>query len=108
MLLLDHQSRSDATGFQQNGDTGKLVHGLLGWNKLAPESMALYQASSHSDKISFRVANKPAPEARMWMIEGIAGGIQPGGTTLAPTMRIAACTGPPRPYFAGTSSTNST
>ncbi len=73
MMLLDHQSRSDATGFQQNGDTGKLVHGLLGWDKLAPESMAMYQAG----RSSFRVAAKPAAEARMWMIEGFAGGIQP-------------------------------
>jgi Hypothetical glycosyl hydrolase 6 len=77
MVLLDHQSRTDSTGFQQNGDTGKLVHGLLSWNKLAPESMALYQAPSRSNEISFRVASKPAPEARMWMVEGIAGGIQP-------------------------------
>jgi hypothetical protein len=76
MVLLDHQARNDVTGFQQNGDAGKLVHGLLGWNKIAPESMALYQAASHSGGISFRVASKPAPEARMWMIEGIAGGIQ--------------------------------
>jgi hypothetical protein len=72
-MLLDHQSRNDATGFQQNGDTGKLVHGLLGWDKLMPESMAMYQAG----RSSFRVAAKPAAEARMWMIEGIAGGIQP-------------------------------
>ncbi len=72
-MLLDHQSRSDATGFQQNGDTGKLVHGLLGWDKLMPESMAMYQAG----RTSFRVASKPAAEARMWMVEGIAGGIQP-------------------------------
>ena len=72
-MLLDHQSRNDATGFQQNGDTGKLVHGLLGWDKLMPESMAMYQAG----RTSFRVASKPAPEARMWMIEGFAGGIQP-------------------------------
>jgi Hypothetical glycosyl hydrolase 6 len=76
-LLLDHQSRNDATGFQQNGDAGKLVHGLLGWDKLAPESMALYQAPSRPGEISFRLASKPAPEARLWMIEGIAGGIQP-------------------------------
>src|SRR5439155_21755232 len=72
-MLLDHQSRSDATGFQQNGDTGKLVHGLLGWDKLMPESMAMYQAG----RPSYRVASKPAAEARMWMIEGFAGGIQP-------------------------------
>jgi Hypothetical glycosyl hydrolase 6 len=72
-MLLDHQARADESGFQQNGDTGKLVHGLLGWDKLAPESMAQYQAG----RPTFRVASKPAPEARLWMFEGIAGGIQP-------------------------------
>ena len=73
ILMLDHQRRDNATGFQQNGDTGKRVHGLLGWDKLAPESMAMYEAG----RTSFRVASKPAAEARMWMIAGIAGGIQP-------------------------------
>lgn len=72
IVFLDHQSRS-ATGFEENADTGKLVHGLLGWNKLAPESMAMYQSAADS----FRLASKPAAEARMWMIEGFAGGIQP-------------------------------
>jgi hypothetical protein len=72
-MLLDHQARNDATGFQQNGDTGKFVHNLLGWDKILPESMAMYQSA----RTSFRVASKPAPEARMWMIEGFAGGIQP-------------------------------
>jgi len=72
-MLLDHQARADESGFQQNGDTGKFVHGLLGWDKLAPESMALYQAG----RPTFRLAAKPPNEARMWMIEGIAGGIQP-------------------------------
>lgn len=73
IVMLDHQRRDDATGFQQNGDTGKRVHGMLGWDKLAPESMAMYEAG----RTSFRVASKPAAEARMWMIAGIAGGIQP-------------------------------
>jgi hypothetical protein len=73
ILMLDHQRRDDDTGFQQNGDTGKRVHGVLGWDKLAPESMSMYQ--SHPGY--YRVASKPAPEARMWMISGIAGGIQP-------------------------------
>ena len=72
MVFLDHQSRG-AGGFEENSDTGKLVHGVLGWDKLAPESMAMYQVG----RTSFRVASKPAPEARMWMIEGFAGGIQP-------------------------------
>jgi hypothetical protein len=73
MMLMDHQRRSDSLGFQQNTDTGKLIHGLLGWDKIVPESMAMYQAGQNS----FRVASKPAAEARMWMIAGFAGGIQP-------------------------------
>ena len=73
IMMLDHQRRDDDTGFQQNGDTGKRVHGLLGWEKLAPESMALYQSGPGY----YRVASKPAAEARMWMIAGVAGGIQP-------------------------------
>jgi hypothetical protein len=73
MILLDHQARSDASGFQQNSETGKRMHGLLGWNKLMPESMALYQAG----RPTFRKASKPAAEARLWIEEGIAGGIQP-------------------------------
>ncbi|HEY1948876.1 MAG TPA: alpha-amylase family protein [Bryobacteraceae bacterium] len=72
MVFLDHQSRG-AAGFEENADCGKLVHGVLGWDKLAPESMAMYDAGAHS----FRVASKPAAEAQMWMIEGFAGGIQP-------------------------------
>jgi hypothetical protein len=73
IMMLDHQRRDDETGFQQNGDTGKRVHEMLGWDKLAPESMAMYQSGPGY----YRVASKPAAEARMWMIAGIAGGIQP-------------------------------
>ncbi|MCL4194831.1 MAG: beta-galactosidase, partial [Thermoguttaceae bacterium] len=73
ILMLDHQARADSGGFQQNGETGKLVHGLLGWDKLAPESMAMYQAG----RPTFRKASKPEPEARLWMLEGFAGTIQP-------------------------------
>ncbi|MES1262329.1 MAG: Tat pathway signal protein, partial [Acidobacteriota bacterium] len=72
MVFLDHQARGVA-GFEENADTGKVVHGVLGWDKLAPESMAMYQ----SGRNSYRLASKPAAEARMWMIEGFAGGIQP-------------------------------
>ena len=73
MIMLDHQARAEGDGFQQNGETGKLIHGLLGWDKLIPESMALYQAG----KPLFRFASKPEPEARLWMLDGIAGGLQP-------------------------------
>ncbi len=73
IIMLDHQSRSDSAGFQQNAESGKLIHGLLGWDKLIPESMAMYQAG----RTSFRLSSKPAAEARMWMVAGFAGGIQP-------------------------------
>lgn len=73
IMMLDHQRRDDDTGFQQNADTGLRVHSLLGWDKLAPESMAMYQSGPGY----YRLASKPAPEARMWMIAGLAGGIQP-------------------------------
>lgn len=68
IIMLDHQARSPNGGFQENGDTGKRVHGLGGWDKLAPESMATYGP---------RKAAKPIPEVRMWMVEGAAGTIQP-------------------------------
>src|SRR4029450_11729224 len=47
---------------------------MFGWDKLAPESMAMYESGPGY----YRVASKPAAEARMWMIAGVAGGIPPG------------------------------
>ena len=73
MVLLDHQYRSNANGFQSNGDAGKMVHGLAGWDRVVPESMAMYQAGN----TWFRLASKPTHEARLWMLDGFAGGIQP-------------------------------
>jgi Hypothetical glycosyl hydrolase 6 len=78
IIMLDHQGRANnglgppgtgqSEGFQENGDTGKRVHGLGGWDKLAPESMATYGP---------RKAARPIPEVRMWMADGVAGTIQP-------------------------------
>ena len=73
LIMLDNQRRNDATGFQANGQTGKLVHGLLGWDKLAPESFALYQTSG----ATFRLSMRPEPEVRLWALEAFASGIQP-------------------------------
>ena len=73
LIMLDNQRRTDATGFQANGQTGKLVHGLLGWDKLAPESFALYQTSG----ATFRLSMRPEPEVRLWALEAFASGIQP-------------------------------
>lgn len=73
ILMVDHQRRDDDLGFQQNAELGKRIHEAMGWEKLAPESMAMYQ--NHPGY--FRVASKPAAEARLWMIAGMAGGLQP-------------------------------
>ncbi|HZC25522.1 MAG TPA: Tat pathway signal protein, partial [Actinopolymorphaceae bacterium] len=73
ILMLDSQYRQENNGFQANGDAGKILHGLLGWDTLIPESTAMYDAGTPT----FRVGSKPAPEARMWAVEGFAGGIQP-------------------------------
>lgn len=94
IMMLDHQRRDDDTGFQQNGDTGKRVHMLMGWDKLAPESMAMYQSGPGY----FRLASKTPAEARMWMIAGIAGGIQPWWHHIAP----------PSPSCAGSKPTSNT
>ena len=74
IIMLDEQARSNDNGFQHNAQTGNLIHGLLGWDKLVPESMAMYQGGGGAN---FRVASKVPEEARMWMWSGIAGGIQP-------------------------------
>jgi hypothetical protein len=73
IIMLDHQSRSSASGFQHMTDLGKMVHGILGWDKLMPDSMAMYQHGTPT----FRIATKSVPEVHMWMYEGFAGGIQP-------------------------------
>jgi hypothetical protein len=73
IIMLDHQSRRNDAGFQDNAHAGKLIHNVLGWEKLIPESTAMYGAGQPT----FRVGSKPEPEARMWAVEGFAGGIQP-------------------------------
>src|SRR5690606_2450779 len=73
ILMLDSQYRREPTGFQANGDSGKQLHGLLGWDAIIPESTALYDAG----RPTFRLTSKPSAEARMWAVEGFAGGISP-------------------------------
>lgn len=73
IFMLDSQYRHEDRGFQANGDSGKQLHGLLGWSALIPESTAMYDAGTPT----FRLASKPVAEARMWAIEGFAAGIQP-------------------------------
>jgi hypothetical protein len=73
IIMLDHQRRFDAEGFQNNSETGLRLHSVGGWNKLIPESTAMY----HLGENNFRLAMKPEPEVRLWALEAFAGGIQP-------------------------------
>ena len=72
--MLDWQARRTGEGFQTNAIAGKIVHGVLGWDKLVPESTALYLGPTRP---MFRKAAKPEPEARLWAACGMAAGIQP-------------------------------
>lgn len=73
IIFLDSQTRPRERGFHANSVSGKLLHDLVGWETLIPESTAMYG----SGRPTFRLASQPAAEARMWAVEGFAGGIQP-------------------------------
>lgn len=72
MFMSDQQSRR-FTGFEHNAQGGKLLHGVLGWDKVIPESMAAYVRGEQA----FRKGANPPLETRKWMVEGFAGGISP-------------------------------
>lgn len=72
MIMLDDQGRSVDIGFHENAEMGKRLHGLLGWEKVIAESMAMYQRAP-----TFRKAAASKPESRLWMYSGLAGNIQP-------------------------------
>lgn len=73
LVMLDDQRRFDPEGFQHNGEIGQRIRAVGGWDKVIPESMAMYHLAEHN----FRLAAKPEPEVRLWALEGIAGGVQP-------------------------------
>ena len=78
IIMLDQQGRANNGfgppgtgqngGFQENGDTGKRVHGLGGWDKLARKA---WPPTGH--------ARRPArfPKSGCGWSEGVAGTIQP-------------------------------
>jgi hypothetical protein len=74
IVMLDWQSRRPGEGFEANAIAGTIVHGVLGWDRLIPESTALYLGTHRP---MFRKSAKPEAEARLWAVSGMAGGIQP-------------------------------
>jgi hypothetical protein len=74
LIMYDHQWRLDSTGMQQNSETGKLLHSLVGWNNIVTEAQALYGP---------RLSSRPAADVQMWMYEGMAGGLTPWWHTVS-------------------------
>lgn len=73
IFMLDFQTRPAGRGPHNNREAGGLLHEILGWDRLIPESIAMYAAGQPT----FRVAAKPPPEVRLWAFEGMMGGISP-------------------------------
>ena len=73
IIMCDHQGRDPLNGFEQNGLNGRMLHELMGWKNLIPESMAMYTRGPRT----FRLSTNPPEEARTWMRAGFAGGISP-------------------------------
>jgi len=73
LIMLDDQHRFQPEGFQHNGEVGKRIRGVGGWDKIIPESMAMYAL----DQQPFQLTSQTVPEAKMWVLEGFAGGVQP-------------------------------
>ena len=72
MVFCDHQGR-EGMGFEQNSVNGSLLRFAAHEQVLAPQSMANYVRGN----AFFRLSANPKEETRLWMIEGIAGGISP-------------------------------
>lgn len=96
IIMLDAQSRSNFGGFQENADTGKRIHGLVGWDKIIAESMALYEFGSPHH---FRLASTTVAEAQMWMFEGMAGGIAPWWHVISGYHEDSRLYGPVEPVY---------
>jgi len=73
LILLDHQRRVVREGFAQNAEVGLRIASVLGCGGRYAESMPMYQLGGPV----FRLAAMPEPEARLWVTQGIAGGIAP-------------------------------
>ena len=72
-ILCDQQSRTGAGGFEQNAFAGKLLHEVSSWETPVAESMSLYVRGP----ANLRLSAAPEAEARLWISEGLAGGIAP-------------------------------
>ena len=105
IVMLDWQARRTGEGFQTNAIAGKTVHGVLGWDKLVPESTALYLGPTRP---MFRKAAKPGRRRGCGPSAGWRPASSPGGTTSARARMTAASCARPSRSRAGTPRTRRT
>jgi hypothetical protein len=103
LVMIDDQCRIDGLGFQVNGDVGKRLRQLMGPDKVIFETITMCQVvdlplefewtkqlpqdSANLDSTiaglfpglgnNFNLTARSEPEVRLWMIEAIAGGMEP-------------------------------
>ena len=68
-LMIDHQSRNEDGGIEECSTTGKLLSGLMGWDKPVAQAIGLYQGA--------RLVSSPEPEWGAFTRQSIASGIRP-------------------------------
>jgi len=73
LLLMDCQSRNDSGSFREHVDEGLYLKGALGWSS----TVAVCSSMTHHSHGYFRLTSDPEPEARMYLLSGIAGGFDP-------------------------------
>jgi hypothetical protein len=71
LMMVDCQSRNDAGSFPEHVDEGRYLRGVLGSDK----NVAVASSMTHHSHGYFRLTSDPTPEARMYMLSGIAGGL---------------------------------
>lgn len=72
IIFSDQQGRGQY-GFEENSISGTLLRLASDESILVPESMANYTRGRRT----FRLSANPPAETRLWMLDGIAGGISP-------------------------------
>lgn len=73
IVFCDQQGRTELAGMEANAINGMQLRLAADEEILIPESMANYVRGSRT----YRLSANPSEEARLWMLEGIAGGISP-------------------------------
>ena len=73
LVMMDCQSRNDSGTFSEHVDEGRYLRRVLGPGK----NVAVSSSMTHHSHGYFRLTSDPVQEARMFLLSGIAGGLDP-------------------------------